>query len=72
MERVVADDAAARLFLTWIGQFGLGRKRLLDTMLAATYRMAGIDSLLTTNAGDFTVFGGFRCILPGATTAATR
>lgn len=40
------------------------RKRLLDTLLAATYRSAGIGSLLTTNAADFTVFGGFQCIAP--------
>ena len=38
------DAGAVRPFLTWLQQFSLGRKRLLDTMLAATYRQAGIQS----------------------------
>ena len=32
-----------------------------DTLLAATYRAAGANSLLTLNAGDFTILGGFVC-----------
>ena len=40
------------------------RKRLLDTLLAATYQQAGIRSLLTTNQADFAVFGVFTCITP--------
>jgi hypothetical protein len=62
--RVFPDDAATRLFLAWLQQFFLGRKRLLDTLLAATYRHAGIQSILTTNQADFTVFGVFTCITP--------
>lgn len=62
--RVFPDDQATRQFLAWVAQFSLGRKRLLDTLLAATYRQAGIHSLLTTNAADFGVFGGFTCITP--------
>ena len=54
-------------FLAWLQQFALGRKRLLDTLLAATYRWAGIQSILTTNQADFTVFGVFTCITPKAT-----
>jgi predicted nucleic acid-binding protein len=56
-------DAIA-LFFAWHRQHALGRKRLLDTLLAATYRSAGISSLLTTNRGDFQVLGGFQCITP--------
>jgi hypothetical protein len=62
--RVFPDDAATRQFLAWLQQFSLGRKRLLDTLLAATYRQAGIQSLLTTNQVDFLVFGVFTCITP--------
>jgi predicted nucleic acid-binding protein len=58
------DVAATRQFLDWIKQFSLGRKRLLDTLLAATYRQAGILSLLTTNPTDFAVFGPFTYITP--------
>jgi hypothetical protein len=54
-------------FLSWLRQFSLGRKRLLDTLLAATYAEAGIRSLLTTNPADFAVFGLFNCITPSAT-----
>ena len=59
------DAGAVRQFLEWLQQFSLGRKRLLDTLLAATYRQAGIQSLLTTNQTDFRVFGVFTCIPPG-------
>jgi predicted nucleic acid-binding protein len=65
--RVYPDDGATRQFLAWLQQFALGRKRLLDTLLAATYRQAGIQSLLTTNPADFGVFGAFHCITPTAT-----
>ncbi len=58
------DAGTGRQFLTWLQQFSLGRKRLLDTLLAATYREAGIQSLLTTNPSDFLVFGIFTCIAP--------
>jgi predicted nucleic acid-binding protein len=62
--RVFPNDAATRQFLAWLQQFSLGRKRLLDTLLAAIYRQAGIRSLLTTNQADFLVFGVFTCIAP--------
>jgi predicted nucleic acid-binding protein len=65
---VFPDDGATPLFLAWLQQFSLGRKRLLDTLLAATYRQAGISSLLTTNPADFGVFGVFTCITPKVTT----
>jgi len=47
------------LFLGWLEEFKLGRKRLLDTMLAATLQARGVTSILTLNRDDFTVFGGF-------------
>ncbi len=47
------------LFLGWLDEFKLGRKRLLDTMLAATLQAGGVTSILTLNRTDFTVFGGF-------------
>lgn len=64
VEHVFPDAAATRQFLIWLRQFSLGRKRLLDTLLAATYQQAGIRSLLTTNAGDFAALGDFNCITP--------
>lgn len=66
--QVFPNDAATQQFLAWLQQFSLGRKRLLDTLLAATYQQAGVQSLLTTNPADFTVFGVFTCITPKSTT----
>ena len=64
VDRVFPNDSAARQFLKWIQQHQLGRKRLLDTLLAATYKEVGVQSLLTTNPRDFVVFGGFSVISP--------
>lgn len=47
------------LFLGWLEEFKLGRKRLLDTMLASTLQAGGVTSILTLNRDDFAVFGGF-------------
>jgi len=47
------------LFLGWVEEFKLGRKRLLDTMLASTLQGGGVTSVLTLNRDDFTVFGSF-------------
>ncbi len=65
VEQTFPNDDAVRLFLGWMQQHRLGRKRLLDSLLAATYRTAGIDSLLTLNAQDFAILGGFTCPAPG-------
>jgi predicted nucleic acid-binding protein len=51
---------STRLALLWLRQHRLGRKRLLDTQLAATYYAAGITRLLTLNMSDFEVFGVFQ------------
>jgi predicted nucleic acid-binding protein len=65
--RVFPNDAATRQFLAWLQQFSLGRKRLLDTLLATTYWQTGLRSLLTTNPADFAVFGVFTCVRPTGT-----
>lgn len=61
---IVPGNAAMAQFFDWHRVHGLGRKRLLDTLLAATYRSAGISSLLTTNEKDFAILGGFQCVIP--------
>ena len=53
-----------RQTLRWMRQFNLGRKRILDTHLAAVLHTAGVRRLLTSNAGDFTVFGVFEIVTP--------
>ena len=49
--------------LAWIEQHRLGRKRILDTQLAATSYSAGVNTIITSNASDFTVFG-FKILTP--------
>jgi predicted nucleic acid-binding protein len=64
VERVFPVAGAVDQFFTWMGQHGLGRKRLLDTLLAATFSAAGITSVLTLNRADFETFGCFQVITP--------
>jgi predicted nucleic acid-binding protein len=52
-------------FWSWMNAFKLGRKRLLDTMLAATYFSHGVHAILSSNARDYTTFGCFHVINPG-------
>ncbi len=72
VDHIFPGDPATEQFLAWLDQFDLGRKRLLDTLLAATYQQSAIRSLLTTNPGDFEVFGVFTCIAPNSTPAGPR
>ena len=50
--------------LRWMREFNLGRKRILDTHLAAVLHTAGARRLLTSNPGDFAVFGVLETITP--------
>jgi predicted nucleic acid-binding protein len=56
---VAAGADAGALFLTWMHEHALGRKRLLDTLLAATLHAAGVERLATTDWRDFEVYGAF-------------
>lgn len=51
------------LHLRWMKDHRLGRKRILDTQLAATYFAAGIRKIVTANPDDFAVFGGLELFL---------
>jgi len=48
----------------WLRQFNLGRKRILDTHLAAILNTNGVRRLLTSNPADFTVFGVLETLTP--------
>jgi predicted nucleic acid-binding protein len=52
------------LTFRWLRQFNLGRKRILDTHLAAVLSVHGIKRLMTSNPADFTVFGVFDLLVP--------
>jgi hypothetical protein len=49
-------------FLAWLTRHQLARKRLLATMLAATFQRAGVKRLLTHDDGNFKIFGCFEIV----------
>ena len=57
-------SASLRQTLSWMRQFNLGRKRILDTYLAAILHTGGVRRFLTSNPADFKVFGIFEIIAP--------
>ena len=61
---VFPTDDSSRLFLEWVRKYKLGRKRLLDTMLASTYFSHGIRCILSSNARDYAVFNCFEVTRP--------
>lgn len=56
---ISTEFAAHRLWLLWLQQHRLGRKRLLDTLIAATWASAGIREVFTLNPADFKIFDAF-------------
>lgn len=64
VDQIGADTLSMSTFFAWMRQHRLGRKRILDTLLASTFREAGVQSILTTNSRDFAVLGGFVCVTP--------
>lgn len=58
------NQETLRQTLAWVRQFNLGRKRILDTHLAAILHAAGVARLLTSNPADFAVFGVIETIVP--------
>ena len=64
VEHVSPTPESMAQFWSWMNEFKLGRKRLLDTMLAATYFSHGVHAILSSNARDYTTFGCFHVISP--------
>lgn len=69
VDRVWPDEKAVAWFFAAMNKHRLGRKRVLDTLLAGTFHGANITSLLTLNAADFALFGEFTCVPLTAPTA---
>lgn len=59
IRQILPSVDSTLLHLRWMKEHRLGRKRILDTQLAATYFAAGIRKIATANPDDFAVFGGF-------------
>ncbi len=60
--QVEAGADAVALFLDWMARHRLGRKRLLDTLLAATYVAAGVRRIATSDWRDFATFDGVEVV----------
>lgn len=57
--RIYPEGDAVSTWIEWLREHRLGRKRLLDTMLAASACSQGISTIVTNNEKDFKVFGSF-------------
>lgn len=57
MVRVFPENQAVTDFFAWLTRYQLGRKRLLDTMLAATFHRAGVKRIITNNDRGYRVLG---------------
>lgn len=62
---LATDDATHSLWLKWLADFRLGRKRLWDTLIAATWHTAGVSQVCTLNPRDFKIFDVFKMHGPG-------
>ncbi len=60
--RVFPEGQAVTDFLQWLTRHQLGRKRLLDTLLAASFKQAGVRKIITNNERDFEVLGFFEVV----------
>ena len=60
--RIFPDHRAVADFIQWLRIHRLGRKRLLDTLLAAAFRSAGIRRIITNNHADYRIFACFELI----------
>ena len=56
---VFPTSESTLLFMELLEEHKLGRKRILDTMLASTFLSAGVTSLLSLNPSDFDLIGTF-------------
>ena len=62
VEQVFPGANSVALALEWMEEHSLGRKRILDTHLAAMLRMNEVSSLVTNNQSDFRVFECFELL----------
>ncbi len=56
VKQIFPSNESTALFLDWMQRHHLGRKRILDTQLAAILRTEGISKLFTANPDDFQIF----------------
>jgi hypothetical protein len=63
VQPIFPSNVSTGLFLDWMQRHQLGRKRILDTQLAASLWTAGVRQIITANPSDFQIFG-FQLLTP--------
>ena len=63
-QRLIPKSTTGSLAFALLRQYNLGRKRLLDTYLAATLLDNGVASLITCDTEDFRIFSQLHLINP--------
>ena len=64
VELIEPTQKALAQTLVWMRQHKLGRKRILETHLAAILHTSGVSYLLTSNPSDFALFGVLQTVAP--------
>ena len=72
VEVLATDDACLVRALQWLEHFQLGRKRLADTLFAATLVHHGVEELIMANGADYKIFSKLRVIDPRTTPAVAE
>ena len=70
--RILPGPTVVHRVLELLATLRLGRKRILDTALAATLESAGVRRLATLNAADFRVFSFLEIVDPAVGTRQAR
>ena len=60
--RIYPEGDAVSTWLEWLRDHRLGRKRLIDTMLATSAYTQGISTIVTNTEKDFQMFGRFKIL----------
>lgn len=64
VRQVYPTAEAFLMFHEWMQIYALGRNRILDTFLAATYLSLGIREIVSSNVRDYSIFPGLSVIDP--------
>jgi predicted nucleic acid-binding protein len=64
VKNISSTGWAVQRFHTWMEKHRLGRKRILDTMLAATFEEHQISHVITSDPDGFSLFKVFQIIDP--------
>lgn len=59
---VYADDDSLKRQLLWMSMHKLGRKRINDITMAASYANSGVSKIITANPNDFEILNTFEIV----------